>query len=100
MLSRDGMQFFKPVYDLYKNAKTTPDFEATLNHFISENGLKEGEWRVSPQVVEIKTVACWETVGALGVPENFVSKMLNLNEKWKFLDTQLPPRTPCLPPLT
>jgi Uncharacterized alpha/beta hydrolase domain (DUF2235) len=40
--------------------------------------------------VEIKVVGCWETVGALGVPENKFAEVLHLNDKWKFLDTQLP----------
>lgn len=92
MLSRDGMQYFKAVYSLYKKAKTTPDFTKSLDSFIEKEKLEGTNWRIPPGEVEIKAVACWETVGALGVPENWLTKMLGEDEKWKFLDTQLPER--------
>src|SRR6187402_1012033 len=85
ILSRDGMQYFKPVYNLYKKAKTTAEFTATLQSFVETNGLNDTDFRVGPDNVDIKAVACWETVGALGVPENYLSKKLGLNDKWKFL---------------
>ncbi|KAK0120248.1 hypothetical protein ONS95_011654 [Cadophora gregata] len=92
MLSRDGMQYFKAVYALYKAAKTTAGFTKALERFIEEEKLEGTEWRIPPSEVEIKAVACWETVGALGVPENWVTRMVGEDEKWKFLDTQLPER--------
>ncbi|KAL2069394.1 hypothetical protein VTL71DRAFT_14073 [Oculimacula yallundae] len=92
MLTRDGMQYFKEVYSLYKVAKSTPDFIKSLDLFIEEQGLKGTDWRFPPEEVDIKAVACWETVGALGVPENWMTKLWGEDNKWKFLDTQLPER--------
>ncbi|KAH7410632.1 hypothetical protein BKA64DRAFT_661408 [Cadophora sp. MPI-SDFR-AT-0126] len=92
ILSRDGMQYFKAVYALYKAAKTTAGFTKALETFIRKEGLEGKEWRVEPGRVEIKALACWETVGALGVPENWLSRLWGVDEKWKFLDTQLPER--------
>ncbi|CZS94948.1 uncharacterized protein RAG0_04749 [Rhynchosporium agropyri] len=92
ILSRDGMQYFKAVYELYKGASTTSDFLTKLDVFIEKEGLKGTDWRIPPGEVEIKALACWETVGALGVPENGLTTILGTDDKWKFLDTQLPER--------
>lgn len=86
------MQYFKAVYSLYKAAKTTTGFTKSLEEWIKREGLEGTDWRIEPGSVEIKAVACWETVGALGVPENWVTRMWGKDEKWKFLDTQLPER--------
>ena len=66
LLSRDGMQYFKAVYSLYKAAKTTSGFAKALKEWIAREGLEGTDWRIEPGNVEIKAVACWETVGALG----------------------------------
>ena len=93
------MQYFKAVYSLYKAATTTAGFTKALQEWIQKEGLEGTDWRIEPGMVEIKAVACWETVGALGVPENWVTRMWGEDEKWKFLDTQLPEREyPFLPP--
>lgn len=98
LLSRDGMQYFKAVYSLYKAAKTTSGFAKALKEWIAREGLEGTDWRIEPGNVEIKAVACWETVGALGVPENWVTRMWGVDQKWKFLDTQLPEREYWPPP--
>jgi len=92
LLTKEGMQYFKPIYQLYEKATTPAGWEKSLEDYIVKNELHGTGWRVSPDQVEIKVVGCWETVGALGVPENKLSELLHLNDKWKFLDTQLPLR--------
>jgi uncharacterized protein (DUF2235 family) len=90
ILSREGMVHFKPVIEMYKASKTGPEFSSKLEAYKKSKNLQAHNWAVTNDKVNIKAVACWETVGAMGVPENTVSKLLKLNAKWDFLDTQLP----------
>jgi len=92
VITKEGMQYFKPIYQLYEKATTNAEWEKSLEDYIVKNKLHGTGWRVRPDQVEIKVVGCWETVGSLGVPENKLSELLHLNDKWKFLDTQLPLR--------
>jgi uncharacterized protein (DUF2235 family) len=92
VLSREGMTHFKPVIDIYKAAKTSTEFSNKLEEYKKSQNLQPSDWCVTHDKVNIKVVACWETVGAMGVPENTMSKLLKLNAKWQFLDTQLPLR--------
>ena len=39
--------------------------------------------------VTIKVIGCWDTVGSLGIPETTFTKLLNLNHKYAFHDTEL-----------
>jgi uncharacterized protein (DUF2235 family) len=39
--------------------------------------------------VNIKLIGCWDTVGSLGIPENWFTKLFNLNRKHAFHDTEL-----------
>lgn len=90
ILTKEGMPHFKPIYALYEKATTPEAWDFSLNDYILKNKLEGSGWRAPPEMVEIKVVGCWETVGALGVPENKLSELLHLNDKWKFLDTALP----------
>lgn len=91
ILSRVGMVHFKPIVAVYKAAKDANDFNKAFNEYMAKNMTAE-DWRLKKDQVNIKAVACWETVGAMGVPENMLASTLKLNQQWKFLDTQLPLR--------
>lgn len=90
VLTKSGLHHFKPIYELYENSADPKAWELSLATYISKNEPSSTDWRVPPEEVEIKVVGCWETVGALGVPESKFAELLHLNDKWKFLDTQLP----------
>jgi uncharacterized protein (DUF2235 family) len=92
ILSRQGMVHFKPVIELYKAAQKATDFITGLEAYKKQQNMQLDDWACTNDKVNIKVVACWETVGAMGVPDNTVSKLLQLNKKWDFLDTQLPLR--------
>jgi hypothetical protein len=86
------MIHFKPVIEMYKASKTGSEFSSNLEGYKRSKNLGSSDWAVTYDKVNIKAVACWETVGAMGVPDNTMSKLLKLNAKWDFLDTQLPLR--------
>jgi uncharacterized protein (DUF2235 family) len=92
ILSREGMIHFKPIIEMYKASQSGAEFTNKLEEYKKQQNLQPNTWSVTKDNVNIKAVACWETVGAMGVPENTVSKLLQLNKKWDFLDTQLPLR--------
>ena len=94
ILSRCGMMHFKPVIEIYKAAQSGAEFNTKLAEY--KKDLDSDVWTVTGDKVNIKAVACWETVGAMGVPENTLAKIFQLNKKWDFLDTQLPLRKFCL----
>jgi uncharacterized protein (DUF2235 family) len=39
--------------------------------------------------VKVKVVGVFDTVGSLGVPDNFLVRLLGLNDRFKFHDTEL-----------
>lgn len=94
VLSRVGMRHFKPIIEIYKAAIDATAFNKALEAYKTNqaNHMTEDDFSVTYDKVNIKAVACWETVGAMGVPDNTLAKLLKLNAKWDFLDTQLPLR--------
>ncbi|KAH8597706.1 hypothetical protein B0O99DRAFT_684422 [Bisporella sp. PMI_857] len=92
VLNPSGMEFYKSIYELYKNAKTDKQWDLSVEEFVRINKLDEFQWRTPPAEVIIKVVGCWETVGALGVPKTTILDWLGLNDGYNFLDIQLPPR--------
>jgi uncharacterized protein (DUF2235 family) len=100
ILSRVGMVHFKPIIEIYKAAQNVTEFNTKLTAYKTDpkTAMVDGDYAVTFDKVNIKAVACWETVGAMGVPENTLSKLLKLNAKWDFLDTQLPLRKPSSDP--
>jgi uncharacterized protein (DUF2235 family) len=100
ILSRVGMVHFKPIMEIYKAAepRNVKDFNTKLAAYKTNAKMGDTDYAVRNDKVNIKAVACWETVGAMGVPENTLSKLFKLNEKWDFLDTQLPLRKPSADP--
>lgn len=95
ILSRVGMVHFKPIVELYKtSAKDKTAFDTALKNYKEDAKtlMRPEDWSTTFDKINIKAVACWETVGAMGVPQNALAKALKLNDEWKFLDTQLPLR--------
>jgi uncharacterized protein (DUF2235 family) len=94
VLSRVGMSHFKPIIEIYKAAKDSKAFNTNLAAYKTnqKTPMLASDYAVTNDKVNIKAVACWETVGAMGVPQNTLSKLLKLNAQWDFLDTQLPLR--------
>jgi uncharacterized protein (DUF2235 family) len=94
VLSRVGMRHFKPVIEIYKAAKDSKEFNTKLQAYKTnqKTPMVADDYSVSNDNVNIKAVACWETVGAMGVPDSALTKLLKVNDKWNFLDTQLPLR--------
>ena len=55
---------------------------------------KDSEWekRERSQVawdVNIKVMGCWDTVGSLGIPDNWFTKLTGWNKKYAFHNTEL-----------
>lgn len=94
VLSRVGMRHFKPIIEIYKAAQDSTEFNTKLQAYKTnqKTPMVASDYCVTNENVNIKAVACWETVGAMGVPDNTLAKLLKLNAKWDFLDTQLPLR--------
>jgi uncharacterized protein (DUF2235 family) len=94
ILSRVGMVHFKPIIEIYKAAQSVKEFNDKLTTYKAnpKTAMVDADYSVTNDKINIKAVACWDTVGAMGVPENTLTKLLKLNAKWDFLDTQLPMR--------
>jgi uncharacterized protein (DUF2235 family) len=99
ILSRVGMVHFKPIMEIYKAAepRDVKGFNTKLTAY-QKTAMVDTDYAVTYDKINIKAVACWETVGAMGVPENTLSKLFKLNKQWDFLDTQLPLRKPPIDP--
>jgi len=78
------MSKFHSMYDAYKKKEKGKAFQ-------------ESDWwrdnaknlRITHKHVSIRFVGVWDTVGALGLPDNFVSKFYDFNKSLKFHDTEL-----------
>ncbi|KAK6524694.1 hypothetical protein TWF281_011595 [Arthrobotrys megalospora] len=77
VLTRRGMEDFSKIYEDYINFKLRDD------SYIDNQGWE----RIKG--VSIKTIGCWDTVGALGIPTSPVIEKCKCNEKYKFHDTDL-----------
>ncbi|KAF3194096.1 hypothetical protein TWF225_008270 [Orbilia oligospora] len=77
VLTRRGMENFGKIYEDYINFKLRDD--AWID--------KQGWERIKG--VSIKTIGCWDTVGALGIPTSPVIEKCKCNDKYKFHDTDL-----------
>ncbi|KAK6511298.1 hypothetical protein TWF481_000219 [Arthrobotrys musiformis] len=77
VLTRRGMENFGKIYEDYINFKLKDD--AYID--------KQGWERIKG--VSIKTIGCWDTVGALGIPTSPVIEKCKCNDKYKFHDTDL-----------
>lgn len=86
LLKREFIQKIPEAYALYRDRKKdshpTKGKRATL--FRQQHG----------DHVSIKVLACWDTVGALGIPDLIPHFRLDniLNEKYNFFDTELNPK--------
>ncbi|KAG9242161.1 hypothetical protein BJ878DRAFT_516946 [Calycina marina] len=92
VLSAAGAIHFKDLYNMYTSTKGPRAWQESLRMYMVENRLDETAWRTPPDKVIIKIVGCWETVGALGVPSNWLAEFFHTNDKYQFLNMQVPPR--------
>ncbi|KAK6346106.1 hypothetical protein TWF730_010437 [Orbilia blumenaviensis] len=77
VLTRRGMENFSKIYEDYINFKLRDD------DYIDTQGWE----RIKG--VSIKTIGCWDTVGALGIPTSPIIEKCKCNDKYKFHDTDL-----------
>ncbi|GBF80260.1 phospholipase effector Tle1 domain-containing protein [Aphanothece sacrum] len=93
LLRRSKIKEIPKAYELYRNAKIKPD-DPELQKFRQSNAQKiDNQESYLNYRVPIKMLGCWDTVGALGMPDIIpwlpIEKFLN--QKYEFLDASLSP---------
>ncbi|GBL15555.1 hypothetical protein MTo_02869 [Microcystis aeruginosa NIES-1211] len=93
LLSRSKIRELPKAYQLYRNFKISPN-APEYQKFRQDNSKKiDTEQDYLQYRVPIKMLGCWDTVGALGVPD--VVPWLSLdklwNRKYEFFDARLSP---------
>ncbi|KAF3917635.1 hypothetical protein AA313_de0206624 [Arthrobotrys entomopaga] len=80
------MHLFYEMYKAYKNKKDTEwDQTEWFKNYMAKNDLEEHNLQTD---ITIKFVGVWDTVGALGVPDSYVSRWTHWNDKYAFHDTE------------
>lgn len=105
ILDRRSAARAKDTIELYRSREDTPEFFEQLMRFRSEYCLdtwvsdKERDWRSlnaplcsveDAARIQVTYLGVWDTVGALGVPKNFILSK-KINKKHEFHDTKLSP---------
>ncbi|MFW5756654.1 MAG: DUF2235 domain-containing protein [Tangfeifania sp.] len=82
LLNRSAIRSAPAAYELYRDRSIKPSHQQAL-HFRKTHGER----------VPITLLACWDTVGSLGVPDQIPWLPINewINGKYKFHDTTLNP---------
>ena len=81
LLKKQGIGLFPDVYAKYQIRKHNPvawrqyKLDKNLDHY--------------KQDVRVVVLGCWDTVGSMGVPDGWLVRLLKLNEKYRFYNTQL-----------
>ncbi len=93
LLSRSKIRELPKAYELYRNSKIKPN-DPEAQKFREDNSKKiDTEKDYLQGRVPIKMLGCWDTVGALGVPD--LTPWLPLaklwNRKYEFFDARLSP---------
>lgn len=65
-------KWFAGIWERYQGKKQDPNWK------------KEFAWDVT-----IKVMGCWDTVGSLGIPDNWFTKLIGLNKRYAFHNTEL-----------
>ncbi len=68
-------KWFAGIWERYQGNKIDPDWEKEKHKLA---------WDVT-----IKVMGCWDTVGSLGIPETWFTKLLGWNKKYAFHNTEL-----------
>jgi len=84
LLQRQHLRHISKAYNLYRNH----DAEASPN---SEQAMQFKQKYGEP--IKIQLLACWDTVGSLGIPDviSWLGINRSLNQKYQFLDATLNP---------
>ncbi len=97
LLKRAKIREIPKAYDLYRNSNISPNDEAAIK-FREENAKdpntsENSDLDYLKYRVPIKMLGCWDTVGALGVPDVIpwlpIAKIWN--QKYEFYDPELSP---------
>ena len=68
-------EWFAGIWDRYQGTVTDERWEREKTNVA---------WNV-----KIKVMGCWDTVGNLGIPESWFTKLLGLHKKYAFHNTEL-----------
>ncbi len=88
LLTRDKIRQAPRAYELYREADILPD-NSEVVRFRQENGVRQE----NGDYVPITFLGCWDTVGALGIPDliSWLPVDEQFNQKYQFHDTFLSP---------
>ncbi|KAK6349516.1 hypothetical protein TWF696_005800 [Orbilia brochopaga] len=78
------MIMFPEMYAAYKKRGIGADFSKS-------SWWQQNQDRIHYHGVTIKFVGVWDTVGALGIPDSYLSRLTNWNSEYQFYDTELHP---------
>lgn len=81
IIHKSHMDRFPIVYDAYRQRKSDAEFDATFRTMESQFPTRFD--------ANIKVMGCWDTVGAMGLPEFWWVDKLGLNQGHKFRDVEL-----------
>lgn len=82
LLNKRGIGLFPNVYAQYQmRARNEPAWKK----YQKDQQLE----KYRQPNVRMVVLGCWDTVGSLGVPNNWLSRWLKWNEKYKFHNTRL-----------
>ncbi|KAF3924527.1 hypothetical protein ABW21_db0203540 [Orbilia brochopaga] len=87
LLTKRGMDDFAVIYQEYK--KGPESFRAFMERRIAAN-VDGIPWETQRNIT-IKVIGVFDTVGSVGFPDSFVTRMLGLNKSFGFYDTKLSP---------
>lgn len=85
LLNKWGIGLFPDTYNHYQKRAESQAGAKAWEDFQQEKNLQQYR---QPNV-RIVVVGCWDTVGSLGVPENWLARKLKWNKRYEFYDTQL-----------
>ena len=88
LLSRPNIRHVPAAYRLYRN-RIKPN-QSNISEFRQKYGFKTTKYG---DRVPITLLACWDTVGSLGMPDltSFINLDRKINEKYQFHDPKLSP---------
>ena len=88
LLSRPNIRHVPEAYRLYRN-RIKPN-QSNISEFRQKYGFKTAKYG---DRVPITLLACWDTVGSLGMPDltSFINLDQKINEKYQFHDPKLSP---------
>jgi hypothetical protein len=93
LLARNSIRLIPQLYDFYRIREEDTHYEQTVQ-FANTTKARLAEEHQLNTNVQVTLLGCWDTVGALGIPDTIPWLPLDswINHRYKFHDTNLSPK--------